>query len=397
MNIALIFAAVAALNTANLQPILDEVRTEQDIPGVSVVVAQRGKILFAGASGMADLETRRAMTADTVLYAGSLSKLVTAVLTLQLVEQGKLSLDDPVDGIAVASKQQHDVVSVRHLLTHSSGLDREGNFNYWFNAKFPDRTALARYLAGTDLHSQPGTAVRYSNIGYAALGPVIEDASGQSYDDAVASRIFRPLGMNASGTLDPGPELAAGYSPRNAVIPNEERPFAGLGHYVGERRIREYHNANAMTPAFGVFTSARDLSHLAQFLLGYGGDEVLSDAMRRQMLTRQAGTRGFGIRLGKYRGRRVARHGGWFAAHQSHLLLDLQSGTSVVAMSNGDGASPGKIAERLLDAVLNDQSRIGSSRTRTPVAAKTALPIAGATAISGGSPSPVGNSVLSMN
>lgn len=353
MNIPLIMAAIAATSAPDLQQVLDQVRIDQEVPGVSVVVARRDEILFAGASGVADLESGRAMTPDTVLYAGSLSKLFTVVLTLQLAEDDKISLNDVVGGIAVAST--HDSIRVRHLLTHSSGIDREGNFNYWFNAEFPDKTALARYLHDTDLRSLPGASISYSNIGYAALGPVIERASGQSYDDALSSRMLEPLGMNASGSLSPGPELSAGYSPLNTVIPSEERPFAGLGRKVGKRRIREYHNANAMTPAFGIFSSARDLSRLARFLLGYGGNEVLSDDMRTKMLSLQAGGRGFGIRLGKYRGRAVARHGGWFAAHQSHLLLDLQSGISVVVMSNSDGASPAKIAEALLDSALDNK------------------------------------------
>ena len=353
MNIPLIIAAVAATSAPDLQHVLDRIRIDQEVPGVSVVVAQHDEVLFAGASGVADLETGRSMTSDTVLYAGSLSKLFTVVLTLQLAEQGKLSLDDVVDGIAVTSA--HDSIRVRHLLTHSSGLDREGDFNYWFNAEFPDKTALAHYLHDTDLLARPGASVSYSNIGYAALGRVIEHASSQSYDDALSIRMLKPLGMDASGSLGPGSELSAGYSPVNTVIPSEEQPFAGLGRQVGERRIREYHSANAMTPAFGIFSSARDLSRLAQFLLGYGGNEVLSDAMRTEMLTLQAGGRGFGIRLGKYRGRAVARHGGWFAAHQSHLLLDTQSGISVVVMSNSDSASPAKIAEALLDSALDNK------------------------------------------
>lgn len=355
MNVSLIIAAVAATSAPDLQPVLDQIRIDQEIPGVSVVVAQGDEVLFAGASGVADVETGRQMTPDTVVYAGSLSKLFTVVLTLQLAEQGKLSLDDVVDGIANTSARESDI-KVRHLLTHSSGLDREGNFNYWFNAKFPDKKALARYLRDTDLRTRPGVSVSYSNIGYAALGPVIERASGQSFDDALSNRVLNPLGMDASGSLGPGPELSAGYSPVNAVIPSEERPFAGLGRHVGERRIREYHNANAMTPAFGVFSSARDLSRLARFLLGYGGDGVLSDDMRTQMMTLQTGGRGFGIRLGKYKGRAVARHGGWFAAHQSHLLLDLQSDISVVVMSNSDNASPAKIAEALFDGVLFNEA-----------------------------------------
>jgi CubicO group peptidase (beta-lactamase class C family) len=275
-----------------------------------------------------------------------------------LVENGELSLDDVVPGIAIAikSSKQNVDIQVAHLLAHASGLEREGNFGYWFNAKFPDERALANYLATTDLQSAPGESVSYSNIGYAALGPVIARASGQSYDGALLDKVFKPLGMDSSGTLEPGSELSAGYSPVNRVIPNEERPFAGLGRYVGTRRIREYHNAKAMTPAFGAYTSSYDLSRLARMLLGYGGDKVLSADMRSRLLTAQAGGRGLGIRLARYEGRPVARHSGWFAAHRTHLLLDLRSGIAVVLMANSDSASPANIAEALLERALGDAS-----------------------------------------
>ena len=358
MNAGVVLVALAATGGMNLQSTLDRIRIEQEVPGVSAVVTRKEEVIFAGASGLADLETGRKMTADTVLYAGSLTKILTAVLTLQLVEKGKLSLDDVVPGIAIAieSSKQNVNIQVAHLLTHASGLDREGNFGYWFNADFPNEEALANYLATADLKSAPGDSVSYSNIAYAALGPVIARASGQSYDDALLDDVFRPLGMDSSGTDVPGNQLSAGYSPVNRVIPNEERPFAGLGRYVGTRRIREYHNAKAMTPAFGAYTSSNDLSRLARMLLGYGGDDILSAEMRSRLLTAEAGVHGLGIRLARYKGRPVARHGGWFAAHRTHLLLDLRSGIAVVVMANSDSASPENIAEALLDHALGDAS-----------------------------------------
>jgi D-alanyl-D-alanine carboxypeptidase len=353
---SLILAAFAATGGMNLQPTLDQIRIEQEVPGVSAVVTRNEEVIFAGASGVADLETGRKMTPDTVLYAGSLTKILTAVLALQLVEKGELALDDVIPGRAIESSKRNVNIQVAHLLTHASGLDREGNFNYWFNADFPDERALANYLATADLQSAPGDSVSYSNIGYAALGPVIAHASGQSYDDALFDGVFKPLGMDSSGTLEPGNQLSAGYSPVNRVTPNKTRPFAGLGRYVGTRRIREYHDAKAMTPAFGAYTSSYDLSRLARMLLGYGGDKVLSADMRARLLTAQAGERGLGIRLARYKSRPVARHGGWFAAHRTHLLLDLRSGIAVVVMANSDSAAPENVAEALLDRALGDAS-----------------------------------------
>jgi CubicO group peptidase (beta-lactamase class C family) len=352
MTAALILAALATTTAADLQPILDRLRVAQEIPGVSAVVTRGNTIVFAGASGVADIETRRAMTADTTVYAGSLSKILTAVLTLQLVEDDKLSLNTSVPGIAACPSVRNACATVRDLLTHTSGLEREGNFGYWFNARFPNSEELSDYLLATELRTRPGSVVHYSNIGYAALGVVIAHASGQDYAAALSSRILDPLGMSASGILRPGANLSSGYSPPNRVLPNSTRPFAGLGRRIGNRTIREYHDAKAMAPAFGAYTTALDLSKLARFLLGYADSETLSGKLRSQVMTRQKGNRGLGIRLAKYNGRDVARHGGWFAAHQSHLLLDLESGIGVVVLANSDSASPAKIAEALLDRAL---------------------------------------------
>lgn len=349
LSLSLVLSAVMASNAWNLQPVLDQIRDRQDVPGISVVVTRKNDVMFAGASGLADLETGRRMTPDTVLYAGSLSKILTAVLTLQLVESGALSLEDAVPEIAVRSDAN---IRILHLLSHTSGLLQEGNFDYWFSARFPDETELAEYLADAELRSPPGTSVRYSNIGYAALGPIVAQATGKDYGSALHERVLAPLQMTSSGSGNPGDSLSAGYSPPNRVVPNAGRPFAGLGRAVGDRRIREYHDANAMTPAFGLFATASDLGRLGRMLLGFGNPQILSDDMRLAMLKAHSGARGLGIRLDKLNGRPVARHGGWFAAHRTHLLLDLQSNIAVVVMANGDNALPDVIAETILANAL---------------------------------------------
>ncbi|MGI9206319.1 MAG: serine hydrolase domain-containing protein [Woeseiaceae bacterium] len=352
MNLALTLAALAAASAADMQSIVDQFRVDQQIPGVSVVVTQEDDVLFAGGSGFADLETDRPMTPDTILYAGSLSKIYTGVLTLNLAAKGRLELDAPVAGIGVTPDRSDSRITVRHLLTHASGLDREGDFGYWFSAKFPDDRALASYLAATELRSVPGEEFHYSNIGYAMLGTVAARATGQSYNDALHERVLQPLGLNSSGSPGPVTDMAVGYSPVNRVIPSRERPFAGLGRQVGDRYVREYHDAKAMTPAFGIYTTANDLSLLARFLLGFGGNAVLSDTLRSQMLSAQDSGWGLGIKIDRLMGRPVARHSGWFAAHKSHLLLDLQSGIAVVVMANADSAAPAAIAETLVSSAL---------------------------------------------
>lgn len=354
MTTTLLLATLAISTAPDFQAVLDRMRTTQEVPGVSVVVSQGDQTVFAGASGVADLETGREMTVDTVVYAGSLSKIFTAVLALQLVEQEILALSDSADGIATDSPGgEAPRITVEHLLTHASGLEREGDFGYWFSADFPDDDSLRRYLRGATLRTPPGTDLHYSNIGYATLGLVAADASGQDYGDALRTRVLEPLDMSSSGSPGPAPGISAGYTPVGRIIPSEERPFAGVGHAVGNRHAREYHDAKAMSPAFGIYTSANDLGRLARFLLGHGHNDVLGTDMRKRMRTRQASGWGLGLKIGKLNGQPVARHEGWFAAHRSHLLLDLSTGLSIVVMTNSDSGAPAKIAEALYDVVLS--------------------------------------------
>lgn len=357
MSAILYLTAFALTLDADLQHILDQARNVQQVPGLTAVVTYRDKVIFAGASGFADLGSGREMTPETVLYAGSLTKILTAVLALQLVEEGKLSLDDVVDGIAGEGPSSQADIRVSHLLTHSSGLEREGEFGYWFSADFPDPVALAMYLANAELRSRPGTSVRYSNVGYAALGKVIEDASGQAFGVALQTRVLEPMGMSASGAPGPASAVARGYTPVGRIIPSEERPFAGVGTEIAGRHVREYHDANAMTPAFGAYSTALDLGTLVRFLLGYGADAVLSDEMREQMLTSQASGRSFGLGVSRHNGRPVARHNGWFAAHRSHLLIDLQAEVGIVVIGNSDSTAPDEIAEAIIDSMMEPARR----------------------------------------
>lgn len=354
---AFVSVVLTAAGSLNLQPLLDRLASEQDVPGLSAVVTRRDEVLYAGGSGVADIESGRPMTADTVLYAGSLSKILTAVLTLRLVDEGTLSLDDHVEGIAEADDTD---VRLDQLLTHTSGLEREGDFGYWFSGAFPDGKSLGRFLAATSLLSPPGERVRYSNIGYAALGLAIEAATGRSYHEALRHYVLEPLGMQASGSPGPAVAVARGYTPKGRMIPSAERPFAGVGKRVGERNLREYHDAKAMTPAFGVYTTAADLGRLARFLLGYDNAGLLSGELRQSVLIPQNGNRSYGMSAGRWRDRPVVRHSGWFAAHKSHVLIEPGAEVAVIVLANSDDADPGAVAGRLLEAVLDSDAAVDS-------------------------------------
>lgn len=354
MTAGLILSALAALTANDYQSALDSIRESQEIPGVSAVVVRQNEELFAGGSGVADLETGRQVDADTIFYSGSVSKIFTAAVTLKIIDEGILDLEELADDIVPAKSAANNAPGIVHLLTHTSGLVREGDFGYWFSGKFPDADELSEFLARTELRSEPGEKVSYSNIGYAALGLAIEQATGQSYADALDSKLFEPLDMQSSGSPGPAPDIAVGYTPVSRIIPSEERPFAGVGEAIAGRHVREYHNAQAMSPAFGIYTSASDLGKLAQSILGFGSNRVLSDESRSLMLTPMFSNRAIAFRITEYRDHRVARHDGWFAAHRSHVLLEIDEGIAVVVLTNSDSAAPGKIAEKLMNIALKN-------------------------------------------
>ena len=356
MKALLLFAAFAAVGEPPFETILDEARVQQDIPGVSAVVIRDDEIVFAGGSGLADMQTGRPATEDTAYYIGSVAKVLTAVLTLHLVDQAELGLDDPVPGIAVATPGGAPTVTVRHLLSHSSGLDREGDFNYWFSANFPDADALSTYLANTSLRTPPGTRLHYSNIGFAALGRMLELETKTSFGTALQQRVLHPLGMHATGANGPAPNVAQGYTPVDRILPSPSRPFAGVGERVGNRHARMYHDARAMSPAFGAYSTANDMAQLAMFLLGNGNKQVLSRENREAMRERQPTGRGLGLGLERYDDRILATHGGWFAAHRAQLLIDAESGIAVVVLTNSDNASPRRIADALYRAAREEHA-----------------------------------------
>ena len=321
--------------------------TSRDLPGASAAIVIGDDIVYAGAAGRADLDSGRPLTADTPLYAGSLSKVFTAVLVLNRVEAGELALGQQPDFGSIA-----DDATVLDLLTHSSGLSREGDFGYWFTGEFPDDAALIDYLRRAQQRYRPGSRLAYSNIGYATLGLMLASGNEETFESLLRERVLDPLGMQQSGAPGPTPGIARGYTPSDRLVPNDARPFAGVGDAVGSRRLREYHDAAAMTPAFGIYTSARDLGRLARFLLGHGGETVLSVDMRRRMLTRQPSGWGLGLGIETRDGRRIARHSGWFAAHRSYLLIDADAGVAVAVLTNSDDGRPAALANRLYELVL---------------------------------------------
>ncbi|HET6784242.1 MAG TPA: serine hydrolase domain-containing protein, partial [Pseudoxanthomonas sp.] len=188
-----------------------------DAPGASVLVLRDGVPLLRKSYGLADREARIAATPATNYRLASVTKQFTAAAIMLLVEEGRLSLDDGVRRWLPSLPAGSDSITVRHLLTHSSGLiDYEDVMPADFIGQLHDADVLRLLEAQNETYFPPGTGYRYSNSGYALLALIVERVSGQAFADFLRLRVFQPLGMaHTLAFVEGGPAIADrayGYS-----------------------------------------------------------------------------------------------------------------------------------------------------------------------------------------
>jgi CubicO group peptidase (beta-lactamase class C family) len=322
-------AAVAAWNAE-----IDKAASTGKFSGVWLW-AKNNKVITSGAKGKADREKGLDNTLNTRFRIGSMNKMFTAVATLQLVERGKLSLDDTIGKILpdypnanVASK-----VKVRHLLSHTGGTG--DIFGPEFEAHRPELKTLQDYVklyGARDLQFEPGSKWEYSNYGFVLLGVLIEKISGKSYYDFVAENIYRTAGMTSSGSEPESVAVAnrsKGYMrDRFDIVSNEPTlPWRG-------------------TSAGGGYTTAADLMKFASALMSNKllKAGTLAEATRPQFTT---GDYGFGFQVGPPDEVRTYGHGGGANGMNAILRVYPESGQSVIVLCNLDPPTASRIGDWL--------------------------------------------------
>jgi D-alanyl-D-alanine carboxypeptidase len=240
-------------------------------PGVSYAIHAGGKTLASGAFGFADLAAGKPATVATGYRCASITKTVTATLIMQLVEQSKVRLDEPVATYlpwarpALASTG----ITIRHLLLHAGGVVRDGSGS-WSDEGLPTREQIRADVLRRGTFAEPSVGFRYSNVGYSLLGEVIERVTGKDYAAVVDGRIARPLKLSASGTtLTPRlrKDLATGYFLRR---PGEEWRAAAVTASAG------------FEPAGGLISNVEDLCRYQDGHMP-GDERLLSDLSKREM------------------------------------------------------------------------------------------------------------------
>ena len=192
----------------------------------SVLVVENGKVIFKKGYGLANMEWNIPNTPDTKFRLGSLTKQFTAMLIMQLVEQGKLKLEGKItDYLTDYPKAAGDKITIHHLLTHTSGIPNYTNLPAFktFNRNRYKPADFLKQFSDLPLEFEPGSAFAYSNSGYFLLGAIIEKVTGKTYEDVLQENIFTPLHMNNTGYdifFKILPKRATGYDRWNLVYEN---------------------------------------------------------------------------------------------------------------------------------------------------------------------------------
>lgn len=338
-----------------------------DAPGVAVVVSERGRIVYQAGRGLADVEARTPITPTTVFRLGSITKQFTAAAIMKLVEQGKVSLDDPLTDYVPAYPQPGGAATVRQLLNHTSGIMPYTAIPGFMVDGRTGRAYTTEQLVATfrDLPVQfaPGAKYTYNNSGYVLLGAILEKVTGKSWDAAVGDLVIAPLGLAIRGGLaESGTRsMARGYT----VTGGKVAPAAPI-------HMTAPHAAGALIGTVGDLARWADALHKGKVV-----SPASYAAMTGTVTTADGQTEPYGFGLATYdvRGRKAIGHSGGINGFSTDSFYLPGSDLFVAVFTNSDsGPSTGTLSRRLAAAAIGDPY---ASFTAVPADPATVEPLLG--------------------
>lgn len=334
--------------------------SKSDSPGCSLGVSRNGTVVYERGYGVANLELGVPITPASVFHVASVSKQFTAMSILLLAQRGQLALDDAVRKHMPAFPEYGTPLTIRHLLTHTSGL-RDAFLLVELAAPLEDGTSRSRRLLDLlarqrALNSAPGAEYAYSNAGYLLLAAIVERVSGQSLRAFADANIFKPLGMTQTHFHD-DPAM---------IVPNRA---AGCRREGGSFQAALHGDLGRTVGNTGLFTTARDLLRWEQnFADTRVGDPALLAAMQAPTTLTGGETSpyGFGLQVGQYRGLRTIGHGGGDPGYAAYLVRYPDSGLAIALLCNQEDIAVGELTNRVADAFLAETQVVGSAPSTPP-------------------------------
>ena len=337
--------ALAQDNAARIKQVLELAHKYRQFNGAALV-AENGKVIYKGAFGMANMEWNIPNTPETKFRLGSITKQFTAVLTLQLVEQGKLKLDGKIsDYLPDYRKDIGDKVTIHHLLTHTSGIPsytgQPGFFENVSRNPYKVTDFVAKYASG-DLEFEPGSKYAYNNSGYFLLGAIIERVTGKTYEQVLQENIFNPLGMKNTG-----------YDHHNTLM---EKRASGYARNLDGYANAPYLDMSIPYAAGSLYSTVDDLYLWDQALYT---DKVLSPKSKELMYTPflQDYAYGWVVTTLSYKpqGQPVQsiRHGGGINGFTTMIVRLVNQKNLIVILDNTGSPNLGRLTDTIANILYN--------------------------------------------
>jgi D-alanyl-D-alanine carboxypeptidase len=339
---ALLFAiTLLAPVGVHADPTDDFIRAEmkrQNIPGLSIAIIKDGQVIKTAGYGVADIARKTAATPDTVYKIASVSKQFIATGIMLLVQDGRMGVEDPVSKYLEGTPAAWNAITVRHLLTHTSGLVREAPG--YDPSKIVSDADVVKSAYAEPLRFAPGEKWEYGNVSYFALAEIIRKVSGQPWTEFLRDRVFKASGMHATfptNTTEAVPHRARGYSDNDKLLEASDWP--------------------ALRPSGAFLSTVLDLAKWDAVL---DTNTVLTENSRRQMwtpVTLNDSTTypyGFGWELQSPPGRRLVHHSGGMPGFRAMFARYMSDRVTVIVLMNLDDVDQMKIVTGVAELHLPD-------------------------------------------
>lgn len=334
----LLISVVAYGQVDSTDLIIQKIMNEQKIVGLSLAVIKNGKPQVNKGYGLANAEHNVPVTAETVIRLGSVSKQFFTTAILKLQEEGKLSIEDNVHKFFPDAPETWRPIRLRHLMSHTSGLKREGPA--YNNSIIQPDLVIIKSAYSLPLDFKTGEKYQYCNLGYYMLAEIIKQVSGMPWQDYIQEKLFIPAGMKNSGMTDFYPIIphrANGYMHKNEVLVNADAMYA-------------------VRPSGGFLSTSSDMILWEKVLreknviLKKENWELLWQPVIKTIdnLNSKA-YYGFGWTIDEHKGHKVIEHGGANVGFRSHYARFVNDNLTIIIMTNTDEANPKAIVRALSD------------------------------------------------
>jgi D-alanyl-D-alanine carboxypeptidase len=342
LSIFLLISCITAQTADKVDEFINAEMQKLHVPGVAVAVIKDGKVIKSKGYGLANVETNTPVTTETVFKIGSISKPIIAMGIMLLVEEGKISLDDKISKYLDGTPETWKDITVRHLLSHTSGIIREApGFD---GAKIQPDADVIKTAYQSPLVFTPGEKYQYCNVGYFSLAEIIRKVSGKPWSDFLTERILKPFGMNSTRTTTFA-----------EIIPNRANGYSFINNKLSNSEVYL-----ALRPS-GAFLST--ISDMIKLEAALNGRDFLKPETRTIMWTPfkfnngKDSTYGLGWTIDVVNGRKRIGHGGSLNGFRSHFARYVDDGITIIVLTNLAEVDPSELSKGIAAQYLPMQKQ----------------------------------------